>query len=236
MKISVVIPVYNEEKRIKKCVMSLLKQTEKPAEIIIVDNNCTDRSMVIVKDIIKKHKVRQIKIVKEKKQGILPARNKGFNSARFVLISRLDADARAPKDWIKRIKTYFLKRPKALAVTGPVCFTDVKLLGSNLFLLTVYSSLVRLIVGHYVLRGANLVIRRSTWQQIRSEICQVEKIILEDLDISIHIARYGKIGFLPKLFVLGSGRRATKNPWSFYVRYPINFFWTLIDHKLLKIK
>jgi len=39
MKVSIIIPVYNEEKFIKNCLDSLMKQTEKPDEIIVVDNN-----------------------------------------------------------------------------------------------------------------------------------------------------------------------------------------------------
>ena len=49
MKVSVVIPVYNEEKYIKNCLESLMKQEEKPDEIIVVDNNCTDETINIVK-------------------------------------------------------------------------------------------------------------------------------------------------------------------------------------------
>src|SRR3989304_3585243 len=61
MKVSVVIPVYNEEKYIKNCLDSLMNQTEKPDEIIVVDNNCTDKTVSIVK------KYKRIKIIQEKK-------------------------------------------------------------------------------------------------------------------------------------------------------------------------
>ena len=64
MKVSVVIPVYNEKKRIKKCLDSLLSQSEKPDEIIVVDNNSTDSTVSIVR------KYKGVNLVHEKKQGI----------------------------------------------------------------------------------------------------------------------------------------------------------------------
>ena len=63
MKVSVVIPVYNEEKKISNCLNSLMKQDEKPDEIIVVDNNCIDKTISIVK------KYATVKIIQEKKTG-----------------------------------------------------------------------------------------------------------------------------------------------------------------------
>jgi len=100
MKVSVVVPAYNEEKYIKKCLFSLTNQIVPADEIIIVDNNCRDKTI----EIAKKFKVR---IVKEKTQGMIPARNRGFNSTRYEIIARCDADVIVPKDWIKRIKKNF---------------------------------------------------------------------------------------------------------------------------------
>lgn len=52
LRVSVVIPVYNEEKYIEKCLAALFSQKVKADEIIVVDNNCTDRTIDIVKNLM----------------------------------------------------------------------------------------------------------------------------------------------------------------------------------------
>ena len=53
VKVSIIIPAYNVEKYILKCINSLLEQTEKEIEIIVVDDGSKDKTNLIVKEIIK---------------------------------------------------------------------------------------------------------------------------------------------------------------------------------------
>ena len=64
MKISVVIPVYNEEKYIKNCLDSLMKQEEKPDEIIVVDGKSKDKTKLIIKSFKNKINLRFLEIEK----------------------------------------------------------------------------------------------------------------------------------------------------------------------------
>jgi glycosyltransferase involved in cell wall biosynthesis len=116
MKISVVIPAYNEEKYIGKCLQSVLDQEEKPDEIIVVDNNCTDKTVEIAQKF-------GARIVKERKQGMIFARNAGFNAAQYEIIARTDADATLPKDWVSKIKKAF-KDPELGALSGPTYYCN----------------------------------------------------------------------------------------------------------------
>ena len=52
VKVSIIIPAYNVEKYILKCINSLLEQTEKEIEIIVVDDGSKDKTNLIVKEII----------------------------------------------------------------------------------------------------------------------------------------------------------------------------------------
>lgn len=75
MKLSVVIPVYNEEKHIKSCVQSLLNGKRVPDEILIVDGGSTDNTIKILKSFP------QIKILKNKKKNAAAGRNLGIAHA-----------------------------------------------------------------------------------------------------------------------------------------------------------
>ena len=70
MKVSVVIPSYNEEKYIGRCLEGIALQIEKPDEVIVVDNNCTDKTVEIAEKF-------GATIIKEKKQGmtLIPEQN-----------------------------------------------------------------------------------------------------------------------------------------------------------------
>lgn len=94
--VSVVIPVYNVEKYIEDCLLSVINQTYKNLEIICVDDCGQDNSMKIVKEYAKKDK--RIKIIKHKKnKGLGAARNSGLEKAEGEYIFFIDSD-----DWIEK--------------------------------------------------------------------------------------------------------------------------------------
>ena len=222
MKVSVIIPVFNEEKYINKCLESLQEQEEKPEEIIIVDNNCTDRTI----EIAKKYSV---KIIKEKKQGITFARNKGFEAAKYEILARCDADSILPPDWIKRIKRDFFSK-KIDALTGPVIFYDLPL--KTFFFTKVYLATMAILQkGANTLIGPNMVISKKVWTKVKNKVCLNDKVVHEDIDLAIHINQIGgKIYVDEKLIVKVSGRRIKKNPFSFFIEYPIRLIKTFSIH------
>jgi len=224
MKISVIISVYNEEKYIKACLDSLIRQEEKPDEIIVVDNNCTDKTINIVK------KYPEIIIIKEKKQGMTPPRNAGFNRAKGDILIKCDADTEFPTDLIKEIKLAFLNNPNYVGLTTPVYFGD--LIGARKlpWLYYIYMLIPKLIIGNYPLNGPGYAITKNVWNKVKSEICLDDKKIHEDIDLSFHIKKYGKIFFLKKCLIKASGRRIKKNPQSFFGEYQIRFIKMLPSH------
>ena len=100
--ISVVIPAHNEEKYIGKCLNSIRKQTFKDYELIVVDNNSTDDTSKIAARY-------GARVIKETKQGITPARERGFKEAKAEIIARTDADAIVSPNWLKTINHTFKK-------------------------------------------------------------------------------------------------------------------------------
>ena len=86
--ISVVIPLYNKEKQIKRTLQSVLTQTFQDFEIVIVNDGSTDNSTIEVEKI----KDSRIRLIHQENAGVSAARNKGIEEAKYELIAFLDAD------------------------------------------------------------------------------------------------------------------------------------------------
>ena len=93
MKISIIVPMYNVEKYISKCLDSLVNQTLKDIEIIIIDDGSTDNSANIVKEYMKKYN--NIILLSQKNSGQAVARNNGIRKATGEFLCFVDSD-----DWI----------------------------------------------------------------------------------------------------------------------------------------
>ena len=94
--ISVVIPLYNKERSIVSTIESVVTQTYKDWELIIVDDGSTDNSLEVVKNFVDGLKIedRRLKIVSQKNAGVSAARNAGIMAAKGEYVAFLDAD-----DW-----------------------------------------------------------------------------------------------------------------------------------------
>jgi glycosyltransferase involved in cell wall biosynthesis len=213
MKVSVVVPAYNEELFIGRCLGSLVGQSVKPDEIIVVDNNSTDKTAEIAKRF-------RVRIVKEKVQGMTHARNRGFNEAKYEIIARCDADVVVPADWIERIKKNF-NRKKIDALSGPVAYTDSPFITHSPLPSKVYLESLRLLSkGNRYLVGPNMSLTKEIWKKVKDIVNTDDSKVHEDIDLSLKIAKIGgKIGYDPKLIVSSSARRIVGKPQSFFIEY-----------------
>lgn len=224
MRVSVVIPVFNEERFIGTCLTHLKNQIEPPDEIIIADNNCTDRTVEIARRF-------KVKIVKEPQQGIISARNTGYDAARCDVIARCDADCLVPPTWIRRIKYNFTKK-NIDALTGPLHYYDLPL-RNMMPVFNTYATMLSKIIKHYPLHGPNMALTKKMWLTIRDEVCLDDNMVHEDHDISLHIyQRGGKIEYDRYLTVKTSGRRIKHDPTTFFLEYPMRTVKTLRKHHI----
>ena len=96
-KFSIIIPVYNVEKYIQECLESVINQSEKDYEVIVVNDGTKDHSMEIVKDY-------DVRVINQENQGLSAARNAGAKKAKGDYILFVDSDDTIEKDLIKKLK------------------------------------------------------------------------------------------------------------------------------------
>lgn len=91
MNISVIIPNYNNEKYIEKCIVSVINQTRKPQEIIVVDDLSTDSSRQIIDKLAAEYSI-ITPVYLHENGGVSHARNVGLNKAKTDYVTTLDGD------------------------------------------------------------------------------------------------------------------------------------------------
>ena len=94
-KISIIIPVYNTEKYLEKCLSSIINQNIKELEIICINDGSLDNSLAILEKFAKLDK--RIRIINQLNQGVSVARNSGLNIAQGEYIMFVDSD-----DWLEQ--------------------------------------------------------------------------------------------------------------------------------------
>ena len=93
-KASVIVPVYNVETYLEKCVQSILRQTERDFELLLVDDGSTDSSGQLCEELAKKDS--RIRVIHQENQGLGGARNTGIREAKGDWLLLVDSD-----DWIE---------------------------------------------------------------------------------------------------------------------------------------
>ncbi|GJL70477.1 MAG: hypothetical protein NPIRA06_31120 [Nitrospirales bacterium] len=99
IKVSVIVPIYNSERYIKRCIEGLLQQNypREPYEILMIDNNSTDTSVETVRQ------YPGIQLLHESMQGSYAARNRGLQEAKGEVMAFIDADCVPSHDWLHGI-------------------------------------------------------------------------------------------------------------------------------------
>lgn len=182
VRVSIVIPAYNEERHLLPCLEAINAQTVPPFEVIVVDNNCTDDTTQIAKSFP------FVRIIKEPQQGIVFARNAGFDAAKGDIIGRIDADIQLPSDWVEHVQDFYDNNNHAnVAWVGKGEFYNVRIprLVNFAYELMAFR-LNKLLLGHYSLWGSCMALTATQWQAVRHAVCPRTD-IHEDLDLSMHL-------------------------------------------------
>ncbi len=112
-KISIIIPVYNCEKYVAKCVDSLLRQTLNDIEIILINDGSTDNSL----GILKQYNDNRIKIITKANGGQSSARNVGMEIAKGEYIGFVDSDDWVAPDYYEKLYNTAIKYHADIAMS-----------------------------------------------------------------------------------------------------------------------
>ncbi len=113
-KVSIIIPVYNVEKYLRECLDSVINQTLKDIEIIIVDDGSTDNSPEICDEYASKDN--RIKVIHQKNQGLGEARNVGLRIASCDYIGFVDSDDYIDLDFYEKLYDAAIKKESEVTV------------------------------------------------------------------------------------------------------------------------
>lgn len=108
MKLSIIIPVYDVEKYISKCLDSILKQLTDEVEIIVINDGSTDSSMSICQKMLD-DRYSNVKLLSQENRGLAATRNRGIEEAKSDYIMFLDSDDELAPDAISKLLVYFSK-------------------------------------------------------------------------------------------------------------------------------
>jgi len=200
MGISFVIPCYNEEKYIRDCIRSIRREASSLPhyEIIVVDNNCTDQTVLIAMQ-------EGVTVVSERQKGVVFARQKGYESAQYNLIANIDADSRLCEGWVE-IALNNIADPSVVAVTGPLIYDDVS---HSLTISTKFYYYLAWFSNSFIgvfLQGGNAMIKKSALDKTNGYDTTIA-FYGEDTMTAKRLEPFGKIKFAMKLKLHSSPRR-----------------------------
>lgn len=203
MKVSIIIPAYNEEKYLAATIEAALNQSHPDFEVIIVDNASTDRTAEIARSF-------PVKLVHEANQGTQWARERGRLEASGEILAYLDADCLPDKDWLARGVERFDER--VVAVAGPYDYFDA---ANHIRYILLYSQKLLYfpanVLAQYLRLGAVMIAGNSLFRASALEkIGGHDTSILfwgDDTDTAKRISKIGRVVWSNQLTLKTSARR-----------------------------
>jgi glycosyltransferase involved in cell wall biosynthesis len=242
MRLSFVVPAYNEEAYLPACLESILNQIDlatsglaaDACEIIVVNNASTDRTREVAL------RYPGVTVVDEPRKGLTFARQAGFAASTGDLIANVDADSRLTPGWVAKVLTTFAEaeaaRPPAprplAAFSGPLVYYDLTPQQRRLVHIFYMTAWTTYAINRYILRigsmvqGGNFVVSRASLEAIGGFNTAIS-FYGEDTDIARRLNDVGEVRFTFDLKMSSSARRLkSEGMVTMAARYSINYLWT----------
>jgi glycosyltransferase involved in cell wall biosynthesis len=235
-KISIIMPMYNHEKFVKKAILSVLNQTHKNLELIIIDDGSTDNS----RNIVKKIKDTRIKYFYQKNKGVKKLNqtiNKGFHKSSGEFLTMMPSDDKWPKNRIALQLKHFNDNSISL-VFGKMKIIDdndkvikqvvppIDIKNFNKF--SKYKKLSLYLMNNYIPQPT-VLIRKSRLKEIGGYI-QKHYMYAEDYPTQLNLLKKGDIKYINCSFAyyrFHSGQMTKKHTEKMVtsdIRYIKNFY------------
>jgi glycosyltransferase involved in cell wall biosynthesis len=240
MRLSFVVPAYNEEAYLPACLESIFQQTQAqtsdlPAgtsfEVIVVNNASTDRTREVALS------YPGVTVVDEPRKGLTFARQAGFAAATGALIANVDSDSRLTPGWVAKVLAAFAEptapgKRELVAFSGPVLYYDLTPRQRVLVHVFYMIGWMTYAMNRYVLRvgsmvqGGNFVTSRAALAAIGGFNTGIA-FYGEDTDIARRLHQVGEVRFTFSLKMFSSARRLkNEGILTMAARYSINYLWT----------
>jgi glycosyltransferase involved in cell wall biosynthesis len=191
---------------------AIAKQTVQPFEVIVVDNNSSDDTVAVAR------KYPFVKVIRETRQGVVYARDRGFRAAKGEIIGRIDGDTRITPNWVETLTSIFSDE-NVDVVTGSVRYYDMTWAPvCNRIDLILRRHLARVLGREVAIQGANMGIRRSVWRAIESDLCR-QGGMHEDFDVGIHANELGYNVKFDETLVISLGFRQAESCFEDFSEY-----------------
>lgn len=198
----------------------------------MIDNASTDETGAIARSLP------GVRVISEPTKGLVIARETARREAKGDILAYVDADCRAPLQWLQRIEARFARHPALVAVTGPYRFYDWDLLGRAL--IRAYDAvvappthvLVHCLAGAgAILYGGNFAVRREALERIHGFDRSIE-FHGEDTNLGRRLTPLGSIEVARECWLWTSARRyramGKRRVFGLYVR---NFWSEILRHR-----
>jgi glycosyltransferase involved in cell wall biosynthesis len=201
-KISIIIPAYNEEHFLPRCLESIKAQINCPTyEIIVVDNNITDATASVAKK-------NGATLITERKAGVAFARQAGLEAANGSIIISTDADTYFPIDWLTTIDTFFTNNPDAAGLAGHYHFVKGPLWSKIWpFMAALGVKIIYEVFGKTIyVSAANLSFRKKYFARYNTNHPQGG----DETEVLKELERYGRVHVTLSNAVFTSSRRVNQ--------------------------
>jgi len=202
--ISLIIPAYNEQDYLPACLDAVMAHIAgKAIEVIVVDNNSTDRT----KEVVAQYPA--VTYVFEPEKGITRARQCGYRAAKGEILAYVDADTRPPAGWIDQIWEQFGADAQLACLSGPYSFYDLSGIRNKVSTGWFVLAQPMYKMTGYMMVGGNFAIRRSVLDAMGGFDSTIE-FYGEDVDIGKRASQHGRVLF-SRHFVMPTSARRMKH-------------------------
>jgi glycosyltransferase involved in cell wall biosynthesis len=205
MGISVVIPTYNEEKYIERCLKSLSKQDyDGKYEIIVSDGNSTDKTVQIARKYADR-------VIVDKKHTISYGRQAGSIAAKYPILAYTDADTFIPSDWLSKISESMMDE-NVVGAHGMLLPLDGTRIEEDFcrYVIPPYSKFM-VHINKPSVPGSNFAIKKCAFDKVGG--FNIDLVTGEDVDICARIKTLGRFIYNPDAVVYVSTRRVRE--WGY---------------------